>query len=33
MQYDNPVSSSDVQATLTAESANLSDSTIEAKPA
>ena len=30
MQYDNPVSSSDVQATLTAESANLSDSTIEA---
>lgn len=30
MQYDNPVSSSDVQATLTAESANLSDSTIAA---
>ncbi|MBH3350804.1 DUF4214 domain-containing protein [Pseudomonas putida] len=30
MQYDNPVSSSDLQATLTAESANLSDSTIEA---
>lgn len=30
MQYDNPVSSSDVQATLTAASANLSDSTIEA---
>ena len=30
MQYDNPVLSSDVQATLTAESANLSDSTIEA---
>lgn len=30
MQYDNPVSSSDVQATLTAESANLSDSTVEA---
>lgn len=30
MQYDNPVTSSDVQATLTAESANLSDSTIAA---
>ena len=30
MQYDNPVSSSDLLATLTAESANLSDSTIEA---
>ncbi|WP_338746433.1 DUF4214 domain-containing protein [Pseudomonas putida] len=30
MQYDNPVSSSDLQATLTAESANLSDSTIAA---
>ncbi len=30
MQYDNPVQSSDLLATLTAESANLSDSTIEA---
>ncbi|EPN6726153.1 DUF4214 domain-containing protein [Pseudomonas sp. GD03817] len=30
MQYDNPVSSSDLLATLTAESANLSDSTIAA---
>ncbi|MBF8805679.1 DUF4214 domain-containing protein [Pseudomonas asiatica] len=30
MQYDNPVSSSDLQATLTADSANLSDSTIAA---
>jgi len=30
MQYDNPVSSSDVKTTLTAESANLSDSTIAA---
>ena len=30
MQYDNPVSSSALLATLTAESANLSDSTIEA---
>ncbi|NWC84191.1 DUF4214 domain-containing protein [Pseudomonas putida] len=30
MQYDNPVSSSNVQSTLTAESANLSDSTIAA---
>lgn len=30
MQYDNPVSSSDLQATLTAVSANLSNSTIEA---
>ncbi len=30
MQYDNPVSSSDLLATLTADSANLSDSTIAA---
>lgn len=30
MQYDNPVSSSDLQATLTADSANLSSSTIAA---
>ncbi|MEX5320897.1 DUF4214 domain-containing protein [Pseudomonas shirazica] len=30
MQYDNPVSSSDLQATLTADSANLSESTIAA---